>query len=169
MPSPRTCWENDVAVLVVEDGVAVRPVAVPPAPGSRDQEPAPGHGLHGDVPQGQLADPGDRDQARIVDRDAGCHRPGGTGIGEGRSCGAESPRCHCLEVTGCGPHRDGLAGGSGRGAHHDVTRLAFDDAMVAERQDREAHHFVPPRLLPPPELLLPFGHAVSKSPARSRI
>ena len=74
MPSPRTCCGDGVPVLVVEDGVGVRPVAVPPAPGSRDQEPAPGHGLHRDVPQGQLADPGDRDQAGIVERDAGCHR-----------------------------------------------------------------------------------------------
>ncbi len=67
---------DDLPVRAVEDRVAVRVAAAPPAPGPGHQDPVPGHRLHGDMRQRQVLDPRNRCQLRGMQGDARGHRPG---------------------------------------------------------------------------------------------
>ncbi len=160
MPDPvaEHVLGDNLPVRVVEHPITIRAVGAPPGSGSHDQEPVPGHGLHGDVSQRQRRDRRDRSQVRGVDRDARVCRPGRARIRERSPASRDSPRGHSLQAFRRRPHRDHLASWPDRRADPDVTIQAVDDAMTTDPQDRKAHHLTTPHPVPAPRFVLPVTH-----------
>ena len=161
MPDPvaEHALSHDLPVGVVEHAVAVRAVAAPPAPGPGHQEPAAGHGLHGDMRERQVRDRGDRCQFRRVHRDPRGHRPGRGRIRETRPGSRDRRRGHRPQAVRCRPYRHHFAGRPDRRADQDVTVVAADHAMTADPQDRKAHHLISPDPVPVPLLFPPVTHS----------